>query len=102
MIRRDIVTRARLVIASELACDPFRVTEAADFRTDLKADSLDVVSLTAALEAEFDVAISDDEADFCQTVGTAIDIIAAKIEQKASGGRRGSAGPSTARIGAWR
>lgn len=85
MTRRDIVTRARLVIATELACDPFRVTEAADFRTDLKADSLDQVQLVAAFEERFDVVISDDEAAFAETVGTAVDIIHGKLERK--GGR---------------
>lgn len=78
--RREIERRARVVIVRELMAPPARVNEYADFRTDLGADSLDIVTLTAALEEEFKVAISDDEAAFCQTVGTAIDLIETKLE----------------------
>lgn len=85
MIRREIERRARLVIVRQLACDPARVTESAEFRSHLKADSLDVVSLTMALEEEFSVAVSDDEAAFCETVGTAFDLIENKLERASVG-----------------
>jgi acyl carrier protein len=78
--RREVEQRARLVIVRELACPPAKVTDAADFRADLGADSLDMAHLPAAFEDEFNVPITDDEAEFCQTVGTAIDVIHAKIE----------------------
>lgn len=80
MNRRDIEQRARLIIARELHCDIGKVREDADLREDLGADSLDMVQLTAALEDEFGVRVTDDEAEFCQTVGTAFDILAGKVE----------------------
>ncbi len=80
MNRGDIVRQGRVVIARELAIDLRKVDEDADFRADLGADSLDIVHLTASLEDEFGIQISDDEAEFCQTVGTAFDIIESKIE----------------------
>jgi len=81
MSRREIEHRARLVIACELGVPIERVREGSDFRADLGADSLDLVQLPAALEDEFKVQLSDDEVEFCATVGTAIDIIEAKLEQ---------------------
>jgi acyl carrier protein len=70
----EVARRARLVIARELARDD------AEFIDDLKADSLDMVRLPAALEEEFDVRLTDDEVAFCKTVGTAIDVLSAKLE----------------------
>lgn len=81
MNRRDIEQRARIVLARELHVELAKVRDEADLREDLGADSLDMVHLTASLEDEFGVQVSDDEAEFCQTVGTAIDLIEAKVEQ---------------------
>ena len=80
MSRDDTARRARLVIARELACPVGRVRDDAEFAGDLKADSLDMVRLPAALEEEFDVLLTDDEVAFCKTVGTAIDVLDAKLE----------------------
>jgi acyl carrier protein len=76
----EVARRARLVIARELACPLGRVRDDAEFIDDLKADSLDMVRLPAALEEEFDVRLTDDEVAFCKTVGTAIDVLSAKLE----------------------
>lgn len=81
-LRTGIGRRARLVIARELRISVPQISDNSEFRADLKADSLDVVGLTMALEMEFGVEITDDEADFCQTVGTAIDLIEAKLERR--------------------
>lgn len=72
--------RARVVIARELGCPLPRLTDAADFRRDLGADSLDLENVPRALEDEFDIVLTDDEVEFCQTVGTAIDVIRSKLE----------------------
>lgn len=85
MTRAGVFAQMRTVICTQLACSAARVTDSADFRTDLKADSLDQVQLVAAFEERFDVVISDDEAAFAETVGTAVDIIHGKLERK--GGR---------------
>lgn len=90
MNRREIEQRARMAIARELCVAPSRIRETSDFRADLGADSLDMVKVVAALEDEFKVSVSDDEAAFCQTVGTALDLIENKIELRSlcSGQRR--------------
>jgi len=46
---------------------------------DLNADSLDIVELVMSLEAEFDMAIMDEEAERIRTVGDAVDFIHAHL-----------------------
>jgi acyl carrier protein len=74
MTEVDVARRARIVIARELACPLRRLTDGAEFRRDLGADSLDLVNIPHALEDEFGVRFNDDEVEFTQTVGTAIDL----------------------------
>lgn len=81
----DIARRARVAIAVILSVPVSRLGDDADFRRDLGADSLDLVEVPAALEAEFGIGLSDDEVAFCQTVGTAIDLIRSKLENKGRG-----------------
>ena len=45
------------------------------FKEDLGADSLDVVELVMELEDEFDLEISDDDAEKIVTVGDAVNYI---------------------------
>jgi acyl carrier protein len=47
----------------------------ASFKDDLGADSLDVVELVMELEDEFDMEISDDDAEKISTVGDAVNYI---------------------------
>lgn len=49
---------------------------------DLGADSLDRVELTLAAEEEFDISISDDEAEGCKTVQQACDLIDRLVAEK--------------------
>jgi acyl carrier protein len=51
------------------------VTNEASFMEDLGADSLDTVELVMALEEEFDIEISDEDAEKIQTVQDAVDYI---------------------------
>lgn len=79
---RDIIRRARLVMAQELGCALRLLTDDAEFRRDLRADSLDLVTLPIALENEFGVRFSDDEVEFTQTVGTALDLLLSKLQNR--------------------
>ena len=54
------------------------VTMEASFQEDLDADSLDLVELIMELEDQFGVKISDEDAQGIQTVGHAVDYIAAR------------------------
>ena len=56
-----------------------QVTPDTEFANDLGADSLDLVELVEALEAEFAIRIADEELAEITTVGEAYDLVAGKI-----------------------
>jgi len=55
-----------------------QITPEASFSDDLGADSLDLVELVEAIEAEFAIEIDDEELADIRTVGEAYDIVAGK------------------------
>ncbi len=67
----EIADRVKAIIVETLSVDEGSVTETATF-ADLGADSLDTVDIIMKFEKEFDVKISDDEAQKIATVGDAI------------------------------
>jgi acyl carrier protein len=67
--------KVRKIICEQLDVDEKDVTPEASFADDLGADSLDQVELIMAMEEEFDVSISDEEAEKIATVQDAIDYI---------------------------
>jgi acyl carrier protein len=67
--------KLRKIIADQLGVEEERVTAEAHFIEDLYADSLDLVELIMALEEEFGVEISDEDANSLTTVGAAQDYI---------------------------
>jgi acyl carrier protein len=71
-----IFEKLKTIISGQLAIDPSKVVESADFTKELGADSLDVVELVMAFEEEFEVEIEDDVAGDIATVQDAIDYIA--------------------------
>ncbi len=71
----SIDKRVKEIVAEQLGVDEAQVTNEASFMDDLGADSLDTVELVRALEEEFDIEISDEDAEKIQTVQDAIDYI---------------------------
>lgn len=71
----SIDERVKQIVAEQLGVDEDQVTSDASFMDDLGADSLDTVELVMALEEEFDVEISDEDAEKIQTVKDAVDYI---------------------------
>ena len=69
----SINERIKQIVAEQLGVDEDQVTNEASFMDDLGADSLDTVELVMALEEEFDIEISDEDAEKIQTVQDAID-----------------------------
>lgn len=80
MTEVEIGRRVRVTLARELGCPLRRLHDGADLRRDLGADSLDLARIPHALEDEFGVLLTDDDVAFCQTVGTAIDLVRVKLE----------------------
>ena len=71
----SIEERVKQIVAEQLGVDDEQVTNEASFMEDLGADSLDTVELVMALEEEFDIEISDEDAEKIQTVQDAVDYI---------------------------
>jgi acyl carrier protein len=67
--------KIKQIIVEQLGVDESEVNPEAHFINDLGADSLDTVELVMALEEEFGVEISDEDAEKIQTVGDVIKFI---------------------------
>lgn len=78
-ILATVLERVSKVIVDRLGVDESEVKLEASFREDLGADSLDVVELVMEFEDEFDMEISDEDAEKIATVGDAINYIESKI-----------------------
>src|SRR5882672_6078440 len=67
--------RLKKIIAEQLSVSEDEVTPEANFIDDLNADSLDLVELIMSLEEEFNVKISDEDAERIRTVQDAMDYL---------------------------
>ncbi|MBW1642450.1 MAG: acyl carrier protein [Deltaproteobacteria bacterium] len=67
--------KIKKMIAEKLGVDPSEVVPEASFVDDLGADSLDLVELVMSMEEEFDIDISDEDAEKIVLVKDAIDFI---------------------------
>ena len=63
------------ILVEQLGVNEEDVTLEASFIDDLGADSLDIVELIMAMEEEFDIEISEEDAESISTVGSAIEYI---------------------------
>ncbi|HEV2129061.1 MAG TPA: acyl carrier protein [Thermomicrobiales bacterium] len=70
-----VLERVQGIVAERLGVEESQVTEDAAFIDDLNADSLDLVEVIMAMEQEFDLEISDEEAENIRTVGDAVSYI---------------------------
>lgn len=76
----SIADRVRAIIIKELEIEPDHVVDGADLIDDLEFDSLDIVSLTLALEDEFPIEIPDDHMDGFGTVAQIISYIEGRMQ----------------------
>ena len=71
----SIEDKVKKIIAEKLSVDLVEVIPEASFVDDLGADSLDLVELIMTMEEEFDIDISDEDAEKLESVKDAIDFI---------------------------
>jgi acyl carrier protein len=69
--------KVRQIIAEKLGVELSEVVPEASFVDDLGADSLDLVELVMTMEEEFDVDISDEDAEKLLTVQDAVNFVKA-------------------------
>jgi acyl carrier protein len=75
----DLEVRVKKIVAEQLNVpDENDITLESSFIDDLGADSLDTVELVMAFEEEFNLEISDEDADKIKTVGDALNYIRSK------------------------
>jgi acyl carrier protein len=77
--RDEILATLRDVAVEVLGVEPGAVTEAASFKDDLEADSLDLVEVVMALEEKLDIAIPEDDLADIGTVGQAVDVVLDRV-----------------------
>nr|YP_010985963.1 acyl carrier protein [Grateloupia asiatica]WOL36881.1 acyl carrier protein [Grateloupia asiatica] len=73
--RGDIFEKVRDIVVQQLGVDKKQVHLQTNFANDLGADSLDTVELVMAIEEEFSIAISDEDAEKIATLEQAIEFI---------------------------
>jgi acyl carrier protein len=71
----SVEDKIKKIISEKLSVDIEEVVPAASFVDDLGADSLDLVELIMSMEEEFDIDISDEDAEKLVTVQDAISYI---------------------------
>jgi acyl carrier protein len=76
----DIASRVKEITIDKLGVDESEVTPEASFKNDLGADSLSALELIMEFEKEFNIEISDDQAESIGTVGEAIQYIEENVK----------------------
>jgi len=74
----SVAEKVKEIIVDQLGVDAGEVVPEAKFVDDLGADSLDLTELIMAMEEEFSVEISDEDAQLIQKVQDAISFIEKK------------------------
>jgi len=74
-VHMSVEEKIKKIICEQLEVSEEDVVPEASFVDDLGADSLDQVELIMAMEEEFDISISDEEAEKIITVRNAIEYI---------------------------
>ena len=67
--------KLKKIIAEVCDVDEAKITMDSTFKDDLDADSLDVFQIVTAIEDEFELEISDEDAEKIVTVGDAVEQI---------------------------
>jgi acyl carrier protein len=71
----SIEDKIKKIVAEKLSVDLDEVIPEASFVDDLGADSLDLVELIMSMEEEFDIEISDEQAEKLLTVKDVLDYV---------------------------
>lgn len=71
----SVESKVKEIIAEQLGINEDDIAVDSSLTDDLGADSLDIVELVMALEEEFEIEITDDEAEKMDTVGEFIEFV---------------------------
>ncbi len=76
MSKEEIFTKIRDILADNFEVEKEKITDETNFKSDLDADSIDLVEFILQLEDEFGAEISDEDAEKIKTVGDAVNYVA--------------------------
>ena len=68
MSEQTVEDRVKRIVCNQMGTAPEKVTPETSFVNDLGADSLDIVQLIMALEEQYQLEISDEEAEKIRTI----------------------------------
>jgi acyl carrier protein len=71
-VSEDIAQKVKEIVAERMGVEMDQITDETHFINDLNADSLDIAELVIDLEENFNIKISDEDAQQLETVGKAI------------------------------
>ena len=71
----EIFEKVKKIVSEQLGVEEEIVNMESTFVDDLEADSLDIVELVMSIEEEFDIEISDEDAEKIVTVGDVVKYI---------------------------
>ena len=80
MLREEIRNKVRNIIADLWCIEDSSIDDNSNFVNDLQADSLDAVEVIMRTEDEFDIDITNEEADLIITPNALINFIEKKIK----------------------
>jgi acyl carrier protein len=78
----DTFERIKKLIVEHTEIDESKITLQSSFSDDLGADSLDIVEIIMALEEQFEIEITDEEANNLITIKDAVDFVNNKLSKK--------------------
>jgi acyl carrier protein len=73
--REEVFQKVASLVSKHFEVDEAGITNATDIVKDLNADSISVMEFVLELEDEFDLEISDEDAENITTVGQVVDYI---------------------------
>ena len=79
LTQEEVFEKVKKVIVEGLGVSEDLVKMESSYTDDLGADSLDTVELIMQFEEEFDIEISDEDAEKLNTVGSSVDYINEKL-----------------------
>ena len=79
MDRDQLLEIVREATVGVLGVEPVAVTPDAHFADDLDADSLALVEIIMAVEDRLDIQVPEEELKDVRTVGSALDLLSAKV-----------------------
>ncbi|MEU1628571.1 acyl carrier protein [Streptomyces sp. NPDC020096] len=79
LTRHELAAAARASIAEVLGTEPDAIKDSTDLQSEYDIDSLELMAVGAQLERSLDIQIEVDDLLRAETVGQAIDMLAARL-----------------------